>query len=67
MEEGSEEDDEALDPDDLSYEELTALGEVVGTVATGLTAEQLAALPRCPYAAKAPSPGRPAACQEEEQ
>jgi E3 ubiquitin-protein ligase BIG BROTHER-like protein len=33
------------DPDAMSYEELTALGEVVGTVSTGISAAQLAALP----------------------
>ncbi len=38
------------DPDAMSYEELTALGEVVGTVATGLTQAQLDVLPVKTYA-----------------
>ena len=38
------------DPDAMSYEELTALGEVVGTVSTGLTKAQLEALPVKVYA-----------------
>ena len=58
-----------MDPDDLSYEELTALGEVVGTVATGLSAAQLAALPRSTYdaarSASSSSPLKPG--QDEEQ
>jgi len=48
---GDDDGDDAVDPDALSYEELTALGEVVGTVACGLSAEQLAALPRSTFAA----------------
>lgn len=52
------------DPDAMSYEELTALGEVVGTVATGLTQAQIDALPVKIYAEVAGSGGGAA---EEEQ
>lgn len=34
----------------MTYEQLTALGEAVGTVSRGLTAEAVAALPRTTYA-----------------
>ena len=34
-----------MDPDDFTYEELTALGDAVGTVSAGLEKEKLAALP----------------------
>ncbi len=44
-----EEEDDAIDPDDLTYEELTVLGEVAGTVAAGLTEKQLSALRRTQY------------------
>lgn len=49
--EGEEEDseDDLPDTDAMSYEELTALGEVVGTVATGLTQAQIDALPVMKY------------------
>jgi len=33
------------DPDDFTYEELTALGDAVGTVSAGLEEEKLSALP----------------------
>lgn len=36
---------EGADPDTMSYEQLTALGEVVGTVATGVKTEHIDALP----------------------
>lgn len=36
---------EEVDPDELSYEELIALGEVVGTQSRGLPAETIASLP----------------------
>ncbi|EPS72594.1 hypothetical protein M569_02164, partial [Genlisea aurea] len=34
-----------VDPDELSYEELLALGDVVGTESRGLSADTLASLP----------------------
>ncbi|KAJ7954583.1 E3 ubiquitin ligase BIG BROTHER-related [Quillaja saponaria] len=40
---------EDLDPDELSYEELLALGEVVGTENRGLSADTIAALPSVNY------------------
>jgi E3 ubiquitin-protein ligase BIG BROTHER and related proteins len=43
-------DDDEVHVDNMSYEQLTALGEVVGTVAVGLSEEQIAALPRVKYA-----------------
>ena len=48
-----EEDDEdaVLDTDTMSYEQLTALGEVVGTVATGLNSTQIDGLPVCRFSA----------------
>ncbi|XP_022139135.1 E3 ubiquitin ligase BIG BROTHER-related [Momordica charantia] len=36
---------EDVDPDELSYEELLALGEVVGTESRGLSADTIASLP----------------------
>ncbi|KAG7673122.1 hypothetical protein Ndes2526B_g05303 [Nannochloris sp. 'desiccata'] len=42
-------DDDIPDPDSMSYEELTALGEVVGTVSTGLTQAQIDSLPVMKY------------------
>jgi hypothetical protein len=39
-------DDLEVDPDSLTYEELTTLGDMAGTVACGLTEEQLAKLTR---------------------
>jgi hypothetical protein len=42
-------DGDTIDPDELTYEELTTLGEVAGTVATGLTAEQMEKMPRKLY------------------
>lgn len=44
-----EDEEDAIDPDDLTYEELTVLGEVAGTVAAGLTEKQLNALNRIQY------------------
>lgn len=38
-------DEEAIDPDTLTYEELTTLGEMAGTVAAGISEEQLKKLP----------------------
>ncbi|GKU90877.1 hypothetical protein SLEP1_g4821 [Rubroshorea leprosula] len=42
---------EDVDPDDLSYEELLALGEVVGTESRGLSADTIASLPSVNYKA----------------
>jgi Ring finger domain len=42
-------DDDIPDPDMMSYEELTMLGEVAGTVATGLTQNQIDTLPVVKY------------------
>jgi E3 ubiquitin-protein ligase BIG BROTHER-like protein len=38
-----------VDPDQLSYEELLALGEVVGTESRGLSADRIASLPSITY------------------
>ncbi|CAN6485362.1 unnamed protein product [Victoria cruziana] len=38
-----------VDPDELSYEELIALGEVVGTESRGLSADVIASLPSSSY------------------
>ncbi|XP_047321300.1 E3 ubiquitin ligase BIG BROTHER-related-like [Impatiens glandulifera] len=38
-----------VDPDELSYEELLALGEVVGTESRGLSADVIASLPSFSY------------------
>ncbi|KQJ99294.1 E3 ubiquitin ligase BIG BROTHER-related isoform X2 [Brachypodium distachyon] len=43
---------EDVDPDEYSYEELVALGEVVGTESRGLSADTLASLPSVTYEAK---------------
>ncbi|KAG8087729.1 hypothetical protein GUJ93_ZPchr0010g10666 [Zizania palustris] len=40
---------EDVDPDEYSYEELVALGEVVGTESRGLSADTLASLPSITY------------------
>ncbi|GFP92575.1 E3 ubiquitin ligase big brother-related [Phtheirospermum japonicum] len=40
---------EEVDPDELSYEELIALGDVVGTESRGLSADTLASLPSVKY------------------
>ncbi|XVF67010.1 hypothetical protein PTKIN_Ptkin10aG0086100 [Pterospermum kingtungense] len=40
---------EDVDPDELSYEELLALGEVVGTESRGLSADSIANLPSVIY------------------
>ncbi|XWS63281.1 hypothetical protein CRYUN_Cryun06bG0081800 [Craigia yunnanensis] len=42
---------EEVDPDELSYEELLALGEVVGTESRGLSADSIASLPSVTYKA----------------
>ncbi|KAM0942363.1 putative chromatin regulator PHD family [Dioscorea sansibarensis] len=43
---------EEVDPDELSYEELVALGEVVGTESRGLSADSIASLPSISYKAQ---------------
>uniref|UniRef100_J3MV19 RING-type domain-containing protein n=1 Tax=Oryza brachyantha TaxID=4533 RepID=J3MV19_ORYBR len=43
---------EDVDPDEYSYEELVALGEVVGTESRGLSADTLASLPSITYRAQ---------------
>ncbi|XP_039134266.1 E3 ubiquitin ligase BIG BROTHER-related-like [Dioscorea cayenensis subsp. rotundata] len=43
---------EKVDPDELSYEELVALGEVVGTESRGLSADSIASLPSISYKAQ---------------
>ncbi|KAL5706503.1 RING-type E3 ubiquitin transferase [Ranunculus cassubicifolius] len=40
---------EEVDPDELSYEELIALGDVVGTESRGLSADTIASLPSINY------------------
>ncbi|KAK4423261.1 E3 ubiquitin ligase BIG BROTHER-related [Sesamum alatum] len=40
---------EDVDPDELSYEELLALGDVVGTESRGLSADTIASLPSINY------------------
>lgn len=40
---------EEVDPDELSYEELLALGEIVGTESRGLSADTIASLPSMNY------------------
>ncbi|KAF3455897.1 hypothetical protein FNV43_RR00539 [Rhamnella rubrinervis] len=40
---------EEVDPDELSYEELLALGEVVGTESRGLSTDTIASLPSVNY------------------
>ncbi|KAL0446602.1 UNVERIFIED_CONTAM: putative inactive ATP-dependent zinc metalloprotease FTSHI 5, chloroplastic [Sesamum latifolium] len=40
---------EEVDPDELSYEELLALGDVVGTESRGLSADTIASLPSINY------------------
>ncbi|KAE8706229.1 pentatricopeptide repeat-containing protein [Hibiscus syriacus] len=43
---------EEVDPDELSYEELLALSEVVGTESKGLSADSVASLPSVTYKAE---------------
>ncbi|CAI9096998.1 OLC1v1033283C1 [Oldenlandia corymbosa var. corymbosa] len=50
---------EEVDPDELSYEELIALGEVVGTESRGLSADTIASLPSVNYKAQ---PGQDGIC-----
>ncbi|KAJ0968706.1 hypothetical protein J5N97_021583 [Dioscorea zingiberensis] len=46
-----------VDPDELSYEELVALGEVVGTESRGLSADTIASLPSVGYKAESARDG----------
>ncbi|GAB4819822.1 hypothetical protein N2152v2_006868 [Parachlorella kessleri] len=61
--EDEEFEDDPVDPDSMTYEELTALGEAVGTVSKGITAEQIAALPVRRYGEVVDSA---AACSDEQ-
>lgn len=46
-----------VDPDELSYEELLALGEVVGTESRGLSSDMIASLPSVNYKAQSTAEG----------
>ncbi|KAG6425586.1 hypothetical protein SASPL_116027 [Salvia splendens] len=51
-----------VDPDELSYEELLALGEVVGTESRGLPAETIASLPSINYKSQGSQEGISDSC-----
>ncbi|KAE8670089.1 E3 ubiquitin ligase BIG BROTHER-related [Hibiscus syriacus] len=53
---------EEVDPDEFSYEELLALGEVVGTESRGLSADSLASLPSITYKAGSSQIGSNESC-----
>ncbi|KAF8398698.1 hypothetical protein HHK36_014555 [Tetracentron sinense] len=53
---------EEVDPDELSYEELLALGEVVGTESRGLSADTIASLPTVNYRAQSNQDGSTDPC-----
>ncbi|XP_022763922.1 E3 ubiquitin ligase BIG BROTHER-related-like isoform X2 [Durio zibethinus] len=53
---------EEVDPDELSYEELLALSEVVGTESRGLSADSLASLPSVTYKAGSSQSGSNDSC-----
>ncbi|KAM7275350.1 hypothetical protein ACFE04_017216 [Oxalis oulophora] len=53
---------EEVDPDGLSYEELIALGEVVGTESRGLSADTIASLPSINYKAESSQSGSNDTC-----
>ncbi|XP_073100503.1 E3 ubiquitin ligase BIG BROTHER-related isoform X1 [Elaeis guineensis] len=53
---------EEVDPDDYSYEELVALGEVVGTENRGLSADTIASLPSVNYEAGSAQDGNTDQC-----
>ncbi|KAJ8546535.1 hypothetical protein K7X08_032609 [Anisodus acutangulus] len=53
---------EDVDPDELSYEELIALGEVVGTESRGLSADTIASLPSVNYKTQTASEGITDSC-----
>lgn len=61
---GSETQDawEDVDPDELSYEELLALGEVAGSESRGLSADTLASLPSTNYKSKVTEDGERESC-----
>eukprot|EP00262_Sarcandra_glabra_P001599 TRINITY_DN11731_c0_g2_i1.p1 TRINITY_DN11731_c0_g2~~TRINITY_DN11731_c0_g2_i1.p1 ORF type:complete len:289 (+),score=65.13 TRINITY_DN11731_c0_g2_i1:179-1045(+) len=51
-----------VDPDELSYEELLALGEVVGTESRGLSADLIASLPSVTYKGQSSQDGNTDQC-----
>ncbi|XP_022877162.1 E3 ubiquitin ligase BIG BROTHER-related-like isoform X2 [Olea europaea var. sylvestris] len=53
---------EEVDPEELSYEELLALGEVIGTESRGLTAETIASLPSVNYKSQSIQDGNNDSC-----
>ncbi|KAG7030792.1 E3 ubiquitin ligase BIG BROTHER-related, partial [Cucurbita argyrosperma subsp. argyrosperma] len=53
---------EDVDPDELSYEELLALGEVVGTESRGLSADTIASLPSINFKAGSGQTGSNDSC-----
>ncbi|KAL3502279.1 hypothetical protein ACH5RR_036728 [Cinchona calisaya] len=53
---------EEVDPDELSYEELLALGEVVGTENRGLSADTIASLPSMNYKSQCTQDGSSDCC-----
>ncbi|KAJ6916725.1 hypothetical protein NC652_019214 [Populus alba x Populus x berolinensis] len=53
---------EEVDPDELSYEELLALGEVVGIESRGLSADIIASLPSINYKAGSSQNGSNDSC-----
>lgn len=53
---------EEVDPDELSYEELLALGEVIGTESRGLSADTIASLPSVNYKAGSSQNGSHDSC-----
>ncbi|XP_031375141.1 E3 ubiquitin ligase BIG BROTHER-related-like isoform X1 [Punica granatum] len=53
---------EEVDPDELSYEELLALGEVVGSESRGLSADTIASLPSINYTAGGAQHGSSDSC-----
>lgn len=53
---------EEVDPDELSYEELVALGEVVGTESRGLSVDTIASLPSINYKSEQTMDGQTDSC-----
>lgn len=53
---------EEVDPDELSYEELLALGEVVGTESRGLSTDTIASLPSMNYKSQCTEAGSTDSC-----
>ncbi|EYU20483.1 hypothetical protein MIMGU_mgv1a013375mg [Erythranthe guttata] len=53
---------EEVDPDELSYEELIALGDVIGTESRGLSADAIASLPSVNYNSKGTHEGNGDSC-----